>query len=107
MITAERLQWLRKLILEDKLVKFYQWSAWRKLRQQALERDNYECQECKRLGKYKRAQNVHHLQEVKERPKLAMTLDNLECVCVQCHNKIHDKRLRNDKRKPFVSEEKW
>lgn len=107
LLTQKRLRWLKDLILEDKLVKFYQWCEWRKLRQKALERDNFECQQCKAKGKYKAAQNVHHLKEVKDYPELAMALDNLECVCIQCHNKIHDKRLRIDKRKPFFCEEKW
>ncbi|NEY20511.1 HNH endonuclease [Bacillus ginsengihumi] len=106
-ISRERLRWLEGLIREDKMIPFYKWSGWRKKRQEALERDNYECQECKREGKYSRAQNVHHLKEVKDRPDLALTLDNLESVCIQCHNKIHDKRLKKDKRKPFVIEERW
>ena len=53
LLTQKRLRWLKNLILEDKLVKFYQWCEWRKLRQKALERDNFECQQCKAKGKYK------------------------------------------------------
>jgi 5-methylcytosine-specific restriction enzyme A len=106
-ITRERLRWLEGLIKQDKLIPFYKCREWRSLRLEALERDNNECQECKRKGKYKRAQNVHHLVEVKDRPDLALTLDNLECVCIPCHNAIHEKRLKNDTRKPFMNEERW
>lgn len=107
MISSEKLKWLKDLIQKDKLIPFYKSKEWRSLRKEALERDNYECQECKRKGKYSRAKNVHHLKEVKDYPELALTLENLECVCVPCHNEIHEKRLKKDKRKPFVNEEKW
>ncbi|WP_108070770.1 HNH endonuclease [Heyndrickxia sporothermodurans] len=106
-ITSDRLRWLESLIRQDKMIPFYKCKEWRSLRLEALERDNYECQQCKRKGKYTRGQNVHHLREVKDRPDLALTLENLETVCIPCHNAIHDKRLKNDKRKPFVNEERW
>lgn len=106
MLTAERLQWLRKLIAEDKVIRFYQWSAWRKLRQQALQRDHYECQQCKRRGKYSKAENVHHIKEVKLCPELAMTLDNLESICIKCHNMEH-KRLEKSNQPRFTNEERW
>ena len=101
------LRWLQRLIMHDDLIRFYQCREWRHLRLKALERDHYECQVCQRRGKYSKARNVHHLKEVKDRPDLALTLTNLECVCIACHNDIHDKRLKIDKRKPFVSEERW
>lgn len=106
-LTKEHINWIKSLIASDKMVKFYQWKPWRELRLVALERDNHECQVCKRKGKYSKGRNVHHLIEVKERPDLALTLSNLETVCIQCHNIIHDKRLKNDKRKPFVNDERW
>lgn len=106
MLTQERLTWLKDLIRQDKVVKFYQWSEWRKLRQQALKRDNYECQTCKRDGKYAKAQNVHHLKEVKQHPELALTLSNLECICITCHNKEHE-RLEKTRQVRFTNKERW
>ncbi|WP_188453786.1 HNH endonuclease signature motif containing protein [Virgibacillus oceani] len=106
------LQRIKELIREDNLVKFYQCPAWygnNGIRQQALERDNYECQECKRQGKVSPAQNVHHLKEVKDFPELALVLDNTESVCINCHNKEH-KRLEKyiRKKKPkFWNDERW
>lgn len=82
---------------------FYKSGAWNNLRQQALKRDNYECQECKRQGKVhvdsvkvegerKSVElNVHHKYEIKHYPKLALTLDNLETLCLNCHNVMHDR----------------
>ncbi|WP_431030043.1 HNH endonuclease [Lysinibacillus sp. LZ02] len=106
MLTPERLQWLRKLITEDKVIRFYQWCEWRKLRKKALERDRYECQQCKHNGRYSKAENVHHLKEVKDYPELAMTLSNLESVCITCHNKEH-KRFAKVNQPRFINEERW
>ncbi|WP_093046517.1 HNH endonuclease [Thalassobacillus cyri] len=100
---------IQQLINQDNLVKFYQSKAWRDLRTAALKRDNYECQECKRQGRVEPAQNVHHIKEVKQFPQLALILDNLEAICINCHNKEH-KRLEKyiRKKKPkFLNEERW
>lgn len=117
------------------MVKFYQSRAWRSLRYDALIRDNFECQECKRNGRvtttphthpraphtaptrytngYKKGQRessleVHHLKEVKDFPELALVLSNLETLCVSCHNKAHDRldNLNNSNVK-FFSPERW
>lgn len=106
------IQRIKELIREDKLVKFYQCREWYGkdgIRNKALERDNYECQECKRQGKVGQAQNVHHIKEVKDFPSLALVLDNVESVCINCHNKTHkrlEKYIRKVKPK-FVNEERW
>ncbi|HAP8326456.1 TPA: HNH endonuclease, partial [Enterococcus faecium] len=57
-MTEEFYRWLLQLIREDRLVKFYQSPKWRRLREKAMKRDHYECQECRRLGKYHRVENV-------------------------------------------------
>lgn len=109
---------IKRLIAEDKLVKFYQSKAWRKLRLEALERDNYECQECKRKGtvKAKGMMNkdgkeikleVHHIKEVKAHPELALVLDNTKTVCVDCHNKEHGKLEKYMQRKKKWDDERW
>lgn len=111
MLSQDRLLWLMQLIDEDKLIKFYQWSEWRKLRQKALKRDNSECQLCKAAGKYHAAENVHHIKEVKTHPELAMTLDNLQCLCIKCHNDVHERHSilsEHKKKEPlFTNEERW
>ena len=100
---------LYALIKQDKLVKFYQSRSWRSLRLEALTRDNNECQTCKRYGKVGEAQNVHHIKTVKEFPMLALSLSNLESICIKCHNNEHDrlnKYIRKKKPK-FVNVERW
>ncbi|PYE87147.1 HNH endonuclease, partial [Bacillus sp. 196mf] len=85
-------QEIRKLYEQNKVIKFYKHRYWYKhIRLQALERDNYECQSCKRLGKYSKGCNVHHIKELRDRPDLGYELDNLETLCIQCHNFEHGK----------------
>lgn len=89
--------------------KFYLSTAWRRIRLVALERDNFECQECKRQGKYSKATTVHHKEHLKDRPDLALDLDNLESLCGPCHNKAHPERFEKfyqEKKKPFTPE-RW
>jgi 5-methylcytosine-specific restriction protein A len=98
---------LINLIRSGNLMKFYKSRAWMTLRLEALQRDNYECQQCKQRGKYRKADCVHHIKEVKPHPELALTLDNLMSLCNTCHNEIHD-RLEATRSKPkFVNEERW
>lgn len=108
-MTQERFSELIGYIYSGQLMKFYKSKEWKALRLKALKRDNNECQACKRLGKYKRAQCVHHLKEVKVVPTLSLTLSNLECLCNACHNKEHDRHeaVMRDKGKRFMNEERW
>jgi len=90
---------------KKKKKQFYNSTEWKNLRQRALERDNYECQECKRLGKIhvdsKKVEgerksielNVHHIKEIEFWPELALDLNNLETLCLHHHNLIHDRRF--------------
>lgn len=99
--------------------RFYKRGAWLRLRQQALERDNYECRECKRQGKVtadsirvegerKRVVlNVHHKKEIEDYPQYALELWNLETLCIRHHNEIHDKQTKMNPNEKFQNEEKW
>lgn len=75
--------------LTKKTKRLYKGKDWNKLKLMARERDNNLCQMCKRKGKYKYADLVHHLIYVKADFTKALDLDNLMCVCSSCHNKIH------------------
>ncbi|GLO64740.1 MULTISPECIES: HNH endonuclease [Bacteria] len=95
--------------------KFYRSSEWIATRQRILERDNYECQECKRQGrvytdkhdpdKHKRL-DVDHIKELEDYPELALDDDNLETLCVRCHNKKHN-RFKHQYKKPKWNDEWW
>lgn len=71
---------------------FYHSKAWRTLRREALQRDNYLCQECLKKGKITPAKTVHHIKPLRTDKKDALSLDNLETVCNACHNELHPER---------------
>lgn len=102
-------QTLLGYIKTGQLIKFYKSKEWRQLRLIALQRDKYECQMCKKNGKYHKAECVHHIKEVKLFPWLALTLSNLMSLCNACHNKVHDRMgiHLQEKGKKFVNEERW
>ena len=98
-------------ILNGDVDKFYNSRPWRNLRLKALERDHHECQMCKKNSKVNKivfANTVHHIQEVKNRPDLAMDLDNLISLCRGCHEKIHQRELvKRETKTKFMNEERW
>ena len=77
---------------------FYHTKAWKRVRALAMQRDCGMCQDCMerfRAGygfKPRRAQMVHHLVPLKERPDLALELSNLRSLCYACHEKRHPDR---------------
>ncbi|MBF0818736.1 HNH endonuclease [Streptococcus acidominimus] len=95
--------------------RFYQSSQWRALRQEALDRDHYECQWCRLEGRVTTELDsileVDHINELEYYPEQALDLDNLRTLCKECHNKRH-KRFQFraiQKREPraFREDEWW
>lgn len=110
---------LKQYKTEAEKKAFYNSMPWRRLREEAKKRDNYECQECKRQGfvnvdsikepgkRKKIALNVHHIKDIEEHPELALVLDNLETVCLYHHNLIHDKGFKPSEKKKVWDDERW
>ena len=92
-----------------KSLPFYHTAAWKRIRQAALMRDGGMCQACmERLKdgvgfRPRRATMVHHIIPVKERPDLALELDNLRSLCDACHAAEHPEKGERDS----VPEEKY
>ena len=93
--------------------KFYNSREWLVLRQEALRRDNYECQECKRLGLVKlndedkhKSLDVDHIKEIYTNPELALELDNLCTLCIRHHNEKHNRYFKR-KPNPWENDERW
>ena len=110
--------YIRQLISEDKVERFYFSDEWKELRQEVLEFFHYECQECLKKGIYTKADCVHHMNEVIQHPELALsrwyvdlitgeTKPNLVPLCNACHNQVHDKLGTWQKKDKFTNEEKW
>lgn len=112
-----------KIMTEREIKRFYNGKKWKLKRLDILKRDRYECQDCvQRLQeaavegtqlqgedrKIRKAEEVHHIKELREYPELGLVDDNLISLCTQCHNIRHGRCVnRFVKRKKRLTEEKW
>lgn len=87
---------------------FYLSKAWRNKRAKILSLQNYECQECKRGHRpVKAATIVHHVKHLRSHPELALTDSNLLAVCDECHNLLHQEKLKKFHSKKAWEDERW
>ena len=73
---------------------FYKQNKWKDKRKSILRRDEYLCRECKRYGRSRTAQTVHHINPLEDYPELALVSDNLLSLCNSCHDTMHDRITR-------------
>lgn len=109
--------YIKQLIKADKLELFYITDDWKELRIEVLKDFHKECQECLKKGRYTKAVCVHHINEVRITPRLALSryyVDdkgqkqyNLIPLCNTCHNLIHDKLGKWQRKDKFTNEELW
>lgn len=113
-------EYIRGLIADDNIVKFYKSKEWRMLRDEVMQEHYYECQHCLEQGRYTRATMVHHVQELRKRPDLALSKTYIDGkgnehkqlvpLCIACHEIEHDKLGNYNKengRTKFKNEERW
>ena len=82
---------------EQEAKQFYKSQAWERRRLKVLQLDHYECQHHKQRGQYRRANTVHHVLELKDRPDLALSIwhegkRQLLSLCKDCHEEVHGYR---------------
>ena len=70
----------------------YTSKKWKRKAEHIKRRDHYMCVQCRRYGRMRPAQVVHHIKHVDEYPELAYTDSNLESLCMACHNKAHPEK---------------
>ncbi len=97
---TDKTEWLKELIANNDLHKFYGSGEWQTLAAKARDMQHNECQRCKAKGYYSPCEIVHHIKYVREFPELALSIENLECLCKNCHEEEH-------KKKRFVNVERW
>lgn len=109
-------EWIISLIREGKLYKFYKTIEWLMLRNEVMTDHHWECERCAERGRYTRADTVHHEFEVKKFPHMALTrwIDEpdgrrevLHPLCNDCHNEVHDRKLKGNAPKKQMNEERW
>lgn len=99
---------LYNYIISGDTDKFYASPQWRRKRKDIIERDNRECQRCKKEGRVGPGETVHHIKHLTDRPDLALVDDNLITLCYSCHNLEHPEKFGQGKAQPkFMNEERW
>lgn len=104
---------IRNLIAAGNKKKIYDSKYWRfVITPRILERDNNECQECKKEGKitikqHNKKLDIHHIKELEEYPELAYEESNLLTVCVIHHNILDNKHIKKNNSNKFTIPERW
>lgn len=77
--------------MKDYARAFYASKEWRKLSRLYMESKHYLCERCGGVGSI-----CHHRQYITPHnindPSITLNMDNLECLCQDCHNREHTKR---------------
>ncbi len=92
--------WLRELIRSGNTAPFYNTREWAELRERKRQAEHYECERCRAKGLYRPGRTVHHKKYLRRHPELALSWDNLECLCEECHYEEHHKAEQ-------LNEERW
>lgn len=115
-ISPLRLRQLTALISAGQEARFYDWPEWEAARADVFRQDHWECQRCRDLHRrYRRAVLVHHVQHLKARPDLALSLldpatgqRQLVSLCRSCHEDVHpERRWRRGVQREPVTVERW
>lgn len=69
----------------------YKCGKWKRLRLAVLRRDAYRCQECKRYGRFKDANVVHHVLPCEYFEQYEWETWNLISLCTKCHDSMHSR----------------
>ena len=77
---------------DSKTGAFYQSKAWRRLARARIQSDGYKCAKCGKI-----ATEVDHIIPVQtpEGWELRFEWDNLQSLCVSCHNEKHKRFMKS------------
>ena len=73
---------------DPKYKQFYNSNEWKILKEKKLQDEQYRCERCEKL-----AVEVHHIKyiQTEEGWPLRLDYDNLEALCIDCHNYRHSR----------------
>lgn len=76
---------------DPKYKSFYNSNEWKLLKDKKMMNEQYRCEDCQRL-----AVEVHHIKpiQIDEGWELRLDYDNLAALCIDCHNKRHNRFQR-------------
>lgn len=98
-VSEERMNELIAMIQRGDRLAFYSSKEWKQLRAIARDRDHNECVACREEGRVftaadattRKKLEVDHIIEIKDDATLCLTLSNLRTLCLDCHNKRHER----------------
>lgn len=68
-------------------------TKWDKFREWFMQQPgNQYCHRCFKQGEIVKAEVVHHIIPVSERPDLRLVSSNCQSLCRECHEKVHGRR---------------
>ena len=77
---------------------FYKSKTWRRVQENYMRSAHYFCERSKKKGHFIPAKIVHHKEHLSKEslsdPKKLYSFENLEALCLDCHNKEHFGRNR-------------
>lgn len=85
---------------DPKYIKFYNSPEWKlKLAPKYMADKGYRCEDCGAI-----ASEVHHIKPIQTDEGWERRLDyfNLKALCLECHNKEHNRFKRNVRRKSYL-----
>lgn len=114
-MNQNQIDFVNNCIRDDNIHRFYCRKEWLQIREKVLKMDHYECQKCRRKGRYKRAVLVHHINHLKDRPDLALEIfddngkRNLISLCQSCHEEEHPEERHRWQKKDnqYTNTERW
>lgn len=80
---------------DPKYIRFYNSSDWRILSRKRLQDDGYKCVKCGKI-----ASEVDHIKPIQIPGgwELRLDIDNLQSLCIGCHNAKHERFKKKRKR---------
>ena len=109
---------IKRWVEADEVWRFYSSGEWKSLRNEVLREQKGECQDCReKKGLFDEATMVHHEQELRNRPDLALvkfyldeqgvTHRQLTSLCDDCHEIRHPERFKQAQKKIEPWPERW
>jgi len=86
---------VKKYILGFKNIRdFYKSAAWKTFRKVVLSHKKSYCERCWERGFYRKGKILHHKKHIREHPELALTEENTELLCEECHFEEHPEEFK-------------
>jgi len=85
---------------------FYNSKQWKDVEKLYKQKRNYLCEKCMEEGRFTPGEIVHHKIHLSESnyrdPEISLNFENLQLLCIACHNSVHYKKSAPKKGKEIL-----